>query len=54
MFSNLLDSDTQDKINETLGSTLFPFKCYLIILLFLLIFISYILYQLQFKLDKSI
>lgn len=54
MFSNLLDSDTQDKINKTIGSTLFPFKCYLIILLLLLIFISYTLYQLQIKLDKSI
>ena len=54
MLSKLLDSDTQEKINQSLGTILFPFKCYLIFLLLLLIIISYTTYQIHFNLNKPI
>ena len=49
MLSKILDEDSQIKINKTLGSVLFPLKCYCILILLTLLLISYYLYKLNLK-----
>lgn len=49
MLSKLLDKETKEDINQTLGSVLFPLKCYILILLLILIIMCYFLYEIYLK-----
>lgn len=49
MLSKLLDKETKEDINQTLGSVLFPLKCYILILLLILVIMCYFLYEIYLK-----
>jgi hypothetical protein len=44
MLSSILDDKTSKKLKETCNDIIFPLKCYLILILLLLILINYTIY----------
>jgi len=44
MISSLLDSETEIKVKKILMDVFFPLKCYLVIILLLLVLLNYNIY----------
>lgn len=51
MLTNIIDEKSQIKITETINKCVFPMKCYVIILLIILLLNSYYLYKISEKLN---